>query len=121
MKKMLGLFLVVLVAGFTAAQTDSVTFNVDMGVQVFNHQFDPATDVLTVSGNFNGWNTTADTLTDGDLDTVYTITIDTFAVNDTLWFQFLHSQLTIANKELHLSRKRSKKNRVIFRPVSLDC
>ncbi|MGD8306828.1 MAG: T9SS type A sorting domain-containing protein [Ignavibacteria bacterium] len=88
MKKILGLFFVVVLAGFTAAQTDSVTFNVDMGVQVFNHWFDPATDVLTVSGNFNGWNTTADTLTDGDADTVYTVTIDTFAVNDTLLFKF---------------------------------
>jgi len=56
------------------AQTVNVTFTVDMGVQAFNGKFNPTTDSVHVSGSFNGWNTTADAMTDLDGDTIYTIT-----------------------------------------------
>lgn len=46
----------------------TVTFQVDMSLET-------VTDVVTVSGSFNDWNTEADTLTDPDMDNVYTTDI----------------------------------------------
>ncbi len=46
----------------------TVTFQVDMTIET-------VTDVVTVSGSFNSWNTTADTLTDPDMDNIYTVDI----------------------------------------------
>jgi hypothetical protein len=51
MKKFFGLFFVLVLAGFTAAQT--VEFQVDMGVQAYKGMFDPSTDAVKVAGNFN--------------------------------------------------------------------
>ena len=71
----------------SAAATADVTFKVDMGVQAFKGLFNPATEQVHVSGSFNGWNTTADQMTDPDGDTVYTITKN-LTVGDTLTFKF---------------------------------
>lgn len=36
--------------------TNNVTFQVDMSVQVYAGNFDPASDMVEVQGSFNGWN-----------------------------------------------------------------
>ncbi|MEP0547790.1 MAG: T9SS type A sorting domain-containing protein [Rhodothermales bacterium] len=43
-------------------ETYEIIFQVDMSVKILQGQFDPETDVVTVAGGFNGWNTSADTL-----------------------------------------------------------
>ena len=86
MKKVWGLFFVLILSFFTTAQT--VEFRVDMGVQVYKGLFNPATDTVKIAGNFNDWNNGADVLTDLDGDTIYTIT-KTFTIGDTLVFKFI--------------------------------
>ncbi len=46
----------------------TVTFQVDMSLEIVS-------DVVTLSGSFNGWNTYADTMTDLDSDGIFTIDI----------------------------------------------
>lgn len=43
-------------------ETYEILFQVDMSVQIQTDNFDPATDVVTAAGNFNGWDSAADTL-----------------------------------------------------------
>ena len=59
---------------YTPPTPVDVTFEVDMGVQAFKGLFDPQVDKVYLSGSFNGWNTTADEMTDLDGDTVYSVT-----------------------------------------------
>ncbi len=54
------------------AQEYDITFQVDMSTAIDNCQFDPDTDGVTVPGNFNGFDTSAFPLSDGDDDGVYT-------------------------------------------------
>lgn len=71
-----------------AVTTVDVTFAVDMGVQAFKGLFNPATDLVKLAGNFNGWNNGADVMTDTDGDTVYTITKQ-FNPGENLEFKFI--------------------------------
>jgi len=87
MKRMLYIFIAMLFAGTVFAET--VEFKVDMRVQTKLGNFTPGTDMVKLAGNFNGWNNGATEMTDADNDTVYTVSIDTFAVNDTLYFKFI--------------------------------
>lgn len=50
------------IADLCEASTYEIVFQVDMSVQTLIGTFDPATDVVTVAGAFNGWNASADTL-----------------------------------------------------------
>ncbi len=65
----------------------NVTFQVDMAVKICEGTFNPATAVVTVPGDLNGWNTATDTLTDGDGDSVYTKT-KSLAENSTVNYKF---------------------------------
>jgi hypothetical protein len=67
-----------------------VTFNVDMGAQVFKGFFNPATDIITVRGSFQAnagdpggdWQGEFFAMTDPDADTIYSVTAtlpDSFA------------------------------------------
>ena len=67
----------------------SVTFQVNMGVQVVRGNFIPGTDVMHVSGSFNGWSTSATELSDTDADTVYTVTVDSLVPGDQLQYKFV--------------------------------
>ncbi len=49
-------------------QVYEVVFQVDMSVQIDMGNFDPETDVVVVAGALNGWNTTADTLSQDPFD-----------------------------------------------------
>lgn len=80
-------YLSAVVGNYTPVATSEVTFQVDMGVQASKGRFTVG-DAVNIAGNFNGWNTTADVLTDVDGDTVYTIT-KTLNVGDTLAFKYL--------------------------------
>ncbi len=61
-----------------------VTFQVDMGVQVFKGNFTPGTDIVVVRGSFQedagdpggNWQGGLYELTDGDGDTIYTVTVN---------------------------------------------
>ncbi len=86
MKKVWGLFFVIILSFFTTAQT--VEFQVDMGVQVYKGLFNPTTDTVKIAGNFNDWNNGSDVLTDPDGDTIYTIT-KTFTTDEELLFRFI--------------------------------
>jgi len=58
-----------------APQIADVVFNVDMSIPIANGSFKPASDFLDVAGSFNGWNGSANHLTDVDGDGIYTTTI----------------------------------------------
>ena len=73
----------------TFGQNISVNFKCDMSVKIKQLGFNPATDILTIAGNFNGWNATANPLAKGANDSIYTLAIDTFHVNDTLFYKYV--------------------------------
>ena len=85
MNRLLRLFILFLFANIALAQT--VEFQVHMGVEAFHGRFTVG-DTVKIAGNFNGWNTGTDVLTDPDNDTIYTIT-KTLNVGDTLLFKFI--------------------------------
>jgi hypothetical protein len=94
MKKIVYLLLVVFAAGTALAQT--VEFNVNMSIKALKGTFTPGERQVFLAGNFNGWNTSATEMTDNDNDSIYTTTIDTFAVDDTLYFKFI----TVAGSDI---------------------
>ena len=94
MKKIVYLLLVMFAAGTALAQT--VEFNVNMTVKAIEGSFTPGERQVFLAGNFNGWNTSATEMTDDDNDSIYTTTIDTFAVDDTLYFKFI----TVAGSDI---------------------
>lgn len=65
MKKYLLLIGVFLMAGLTANAQVNVTFTADMSVWAQNGYFNPSTDTVRLAGDFNGWSTTATSLTAG--------------------------------------------------------
>jgi len=78
MKKLIFTIFLALMSTAALAQID-VTFQVDMGVQVFRGNFDISTDVVVVRGSFQidagdtaNWYGDMFELTDGDADTIYT-------------------------------------------------
>jgi hypothetical protein len=87
MKRMLYIIIAMFIAGTAFAQ--SVEFNVNMSAQAIKGTFVPGTDTVKLAGNFNNWNNGIDKMTDTDGDSIYTVTIDTFAVGDTLKFKFI--------------------------------
>lgn len=68
----MGLVLLVVVPAGRALAQDTTTFQVNMKIQIMEGKFSPTTDTVTVSGDFNGWDTHVDMLTDPNHDSVYT-------------------------------------------------
>src|SRR5574338_970912 len=87
MRKILYVIFALFIANMAYAQT--VEFQVDMSIKAKKGTFNPAADTMHVAGNFSNWTVSATTLTDPDMDSVYTVTIDTFAVDDMLEFKFV--------------------------------
>ncbi|MCF6268906.1 MAG: T9SS type A sorting domain-containing protein [Melioribacteraceae bacterium] len=56
--------------------TVPITFEVDMSVQVNKGNFDAATGTVTIAGTMNGWDAGATSMSDGDGDLVYSVTLD---------------------------------------------
>lgn len=87
------LFSLMLITGvFIQAQTVDVTFEADMSVQIATGYFNPATEVVTCVGGFNGWldeppANTEKVMSDADNDSVYTLTI-AMAPNSTYGYKF---------------------------------
>lgn len=52
-----------------------ITFQADMNDIIDSAAFIPGEDYITIPGAMNGWDTAADTLTDGDEDGIYTKTL----------------------------------------------
>jgi len=88
MKKAMYLFFTLLIAGTVFAQ-NSVEFRVNMSIKAQKGQFVPGTDAVKLAGNFNGWNNGVTPMTDDNNDSIYTVTIDTFDVADTLFYKFI--------------------------------
>jgi hypothetical protein len=87
MRKILYIIFALFVANMAYAQT--VEFQVNMSIKAKKGTFIPGTDTVHIAGNFNGWSNSATTLTDANTDSIYTVTIDTFAVGDQLLFKFI--------------------------------
>jgi len=93
MRKLYFLFSFLLISGvLIQAQTVNVTFQADMRVVIATGYLNPATDVVTVPGDFNNWlneppANTEKVMTDDDNDSVYTITIE-MASNSTYGYKF---------------------------------
>jgi len=99
MRKLFYFVFALFVANMAYAQT--VEFQVDMSVKAKKGQFVIGTDTAKLAGNFNGWTGNANIMEDGNGDSVYTATIDTFAVGDMLSFKFIMNSTyeSIANRE----------------------
>lgn len=67
-----------------------VTFQADMTGFIDSAAFIPGEDFVTMPGAINGWDTSADTLTDGDADGIYSITKNV-APGTYNWKYFLHT------------------------------
>lgn len=94
MRKITTLLFILAAFSFLNAQTTSVTFQVDMSIQEQLGNFVPAEDSVYLRGSMNGWG--QDLMTDVG-DYVYEVTLDTFAVNDTLFFKFFYGADTWEN------------------------
>ncbi|MBA4313083.1 MAG: hypothetical protein C0417_10690, partial [Chlorobiaceae bacterium] len=85
MKSFITILLMLVLVSVGYSQT--VEFQCNMSVQMKKGLFDPAADMLYISGGFNGWGT-ADMLTDADVDSIYTITLTPGAIDETVEFKF---------------------------------
>ncbi|MBI5215945.1 MAG: T9SS type A sorting domain-containing protein [Ignavibacteriae bacterium] len=63
------------------------TFNVDMSIKALKGTFNPVGSTVSVRGNFTNWGTNPITMTDGNNDSIYTVTVD-IAGNEVLNFKF---------------------------------
>ena len=59
---LLGVFMLLSISSFAQV---NVTFSVDMSVYWSGNSFNPVTDTVRISGDFNGWSTTANDLAKG--------------------------------------------------------
>ncbi len=67
-----------------------VTFQADLTGFIDSAAFIPGEDFITMPGAMNGWDTSADTLTDADEDGIYSITLSLLP-GDYSWKYFLHT------------------------------
>ncbi|MCI0559434.1 MAG: hypothetical protein MN733_13140, partial [Nitrososphaera sp.] len=69
------------------AQTVSVTFQVDMTVQIAKGAFNPATQKIWVRGSLNDWGQTEMSDAPDDGDSVYTVTVAGVAQDTTVQYK----------------------------------
>jgi hypothetical protein len=65
-----------------------VTFEVDMSVQTILGNFNIASDIVDIAGNFNDWGGDVMVMDDADGDTVYSITVTDFYPGESLEYKF---------------------------------
>ncbi len=87
MRKLFYVLFALFIANMAYAQT--VEFQVDMSIKTLKGTFNPASDTMNIAGNFNNWTVGATPMAGPNADTVYTVTIDTFAIGDNLEFKFV--------------------------------
>ncbi|HEX8384898.1 MAG TPA: alpha-amylase family glycosyl hydrolase, partial [Rubricoccaceae bacterium] len=86
------LLLVVALSASASAQPRSVTFQVNVGYQIEQGLFDPATESVDVAGTFNNWGASPRTpLADPDGDGTYEVTVGGFTVGQTAEFKFRYN------------------------------
>ncbi|MBI5215642.1 MAG: hypothetical protein HY960_07800 [Ignavibacteriae bacterium] len=85
--KLCTLILLILLA-MNVVYADNYEFRVNMSVQATKGKFNPATDIVTVRGLFNGWGS-SDTLLDGNSDLIYTKTFS-LTPGDSTYFKFVY-------------------------------
>ncbi len=88
MRNLLSLFFALVLTFSLNAQTVSITFEVDMSVEIEQGRFNPNVRSVDVAGSFNGWGSTGHIMTDADRDQVYTVTIGGFTPATTIAFKF---------------------------------
>ncbi|MCF8294980.1 MAG: lamin tail domain-containing protein, partial [Bacteroidales bacterium] len=69
-----------------ASSSVSFTLNVNMNYQITSGNFNPLVDSVDVAGSFNGWAGT--TMSDLDMDGIYSLVISPLNVGDSLEFKF---------------------------------
>jgi alpha-amylase len=70
------------------SQTVPVTFRVNMGYQISQGKFNPATEYVDLAGTFNNWGSPVTKLTDSDGDTIYETVINGLTANASVDFKF---------------------------------
>jgi len=88
MKKYLQILPLLLLFGFAQISAQSLTFQVDMSVEITKGTFDVTTDSAYVRGSFNGWGQTA--MTDEDADKIYTVSL-TGLTAENQSYKFFHN------------------------------
>ena len=82
-------FLVGLLVSKTAKTQDaSIFFNVNMTYQIELGIFDPTSEFVDIAGDFNGWGTDLTVLSDDDQDSIYSIVLSGFTVQQIIQFKF---------------------------------
>ena len=76
-----------------------VTFVADMRLPIRKGLIDVATDQVSVAGDFNGWNTSADIMTDTDGDSLYTAEVDTIKSGTLIHYKFIYTHGANVNYE----------------------
>lgn len=84
------LLILLFLSGIVLSQPVSVTFQVDMSVQIEYGLFDTANDVVYLRGEFNDWDLNFP-MTDDDVDTIYTFTIEGLMPADTFNYKYYRS------------------------------
>ena len=87
MRKLFYILFALIIANMAYAQT--VEFQVDMSIKTLKGTFNPSSDTMNLAGTFNNWTVGATQMAGPNADTVYTVTIDTFAVGDEIAFKFV--------------------------------
>lgn len=72
----------------SAFASTTVTFQVDMSAQIAASTFTPGTDTVSVSGTFNGWNTTATPLARVGTSSLYQVTVNDAADSNPGFVQY---------------------------------
>ncbi|MCK9211877.1 MAG: T9SS type A sorting domain-containing protein [Ignavibacteriaceae bacterium] len=76
------------------SKTILVTFSVNMELERLAGYFHPGSDTVSVGGNFNAWGKTNMTISQSNSDIYNTTVSITASVQDTIRFNFFHSQNT---------------------------
>lgn len=87
MKKLFTMLMLLLTA-FTFTNAQTVTFQVDMSVQIAKGAFDAANDPVAVRGSFNDWGETA--MTDDNNDGIYVAAVAVNA-NEQLAYKYYYN------------------------------
>ena len=70
------------------AQELRLYFSVNMSYQIELGNFDPSTDFVDIAGDFNSWGSILTILSDDNQDSIYSIAISGFSVQQSIAFKF---------------------------------
>lgn len=70
------------------AQEASIFFSVNMSYQIELGNFDPGEDFVDIAGDFNSWGSDLTPLSDNNQDSIYTLNLEGFTVQQSIQFKF---------------------------------